>query len=170
MRVTKVNAARKPAGTCLGCREPVQVGQGYSWCKPRYGGRRVRHATCLPFRPSETTSNAKIGALLDLQVDQEPQFEWDPEAPMSDDIEIECRSWQEDTAAAIREVAGEFEEAASNLEDGFGHETSQSTELREQGESVEEWADRICDIDPLNHSTYGEWVDEFNAELGDCPL
>lgn len=48
---------------------------------------------------------------------------------------------------AIRELAGEKQEAADSIESGFGHETTQSGELREQGESLESWADDIESTD-----------------------
>jgi hypothetical protein len=59
---------------------------------------------------------------------------------------------------AIRELASEKEEAASNMEDGFGHETEQSNELRETADALEGWADELENI---------SWPDEPEAVEGE---
>lgn len=55
----------------------------------------------------------------------------------------DVESARDDAVNAIRELAEEKEEGAGNIEDGFGHETTQSGELREQAESLVSWADEI---------------------------
>ena len=64
----------------------------------------------------------------------------DPEEVTADDI----MQVLTDCAEAIREVAGEYEEAADNIESGFGgNPTSVSDELREKAETLNSAADEV---------------------------
>jgi hypothetical protein len=44
-------------------------------------------------------------------------------------------------------LAEEKGEAADNMEEGFGHETYQSQEIREQADQLESWADEVEQVD-----------------------
>jgi len=48
-----------------------------------------------------------------------------------------------DAADGLRDLAQELTEGADNIEDGFGHETYQSEELRERAEALEGVADEL---------------------------
>ena len=48
-----------------------------------------------------------------------------------------------EAASAIREIAEAKRESASNIEEGFGHETSQSDELNDVADTLENWADDV---------------------------
>jgi RecJ-like exonuclease len=61
--------------------------------------------------------------------------------------EEDVQSALDSAAEAVKEIAEEKREGASNIEDGFGHETSASTELAEIADSLEEWADEISSAD-----------------------
>ncbi len=136
-RVTRVTKARKDQGPCGKCREEIRAGSPYLHWSFRYGGkhRRCTKPGCAP-KPSDTTSNEKVSRLLAIQEGLEEI--------------VGNRKGSEDLVAALndagseaREVSGEYEEGAQNIEMGFGHETEQSTELQETGERVEEWADAL---------------------------
>lgn len=49
----------------------------------------------------------------------------------------------QEAAEAIRELAEEKSEGAQNIEDGFGHATSQSEELSDLADQLESWADAV---------------------------
>lgn len=140
MRVNWVKHAAKQ-GTCEACPEAIEVGQPYNWIKSRRGPKRSRHATCRRFRPSDLTSNDKLSRLYSIQ----------------ERIEDEASAWGllestdladlvtalDDAAVEAREVADEYRETAENLEQGFGHSTSQSEEIASNGDEVDGWADEL---------------------------
>lgn len=91
----------------------------------------------------------------------------------------------ETLAEEVRNVASEYEESASNIVDGFGHETYQSEELQDKAYELEAWADEIesClsaeppdilaghsieDI-PALWATYQEEVQSEVAITSECP-
>lgn len=49
----------------------------------------------------------------------------------------------ENAANDVREIAEARRESAQNMEEGFGHSTTQSEELEEQADALESWADEI---------------------------
>jgi hypothetical protein len=48
-----------------------------------------------------------------------------------------------DVAEGVREVAEEYRESASNMEEGFGHATSMTEELEEKADELDSWADDV---------------------------
>jgi len=53
-------------------------------------------------------------------------------------------------ADALESVYEDYRESASNIEDGFGHETQQSQELNETADEIEAWAEEVREA--LNNS------------------
>ena len=53
----------------------------------------------------------------------------------------------DDVADAISELAEEKRESASNIEEGFGHATSQSEEAEQRADDLDGWADEIEQAD-----------------------
>jgi len=45
-----------------------------------------------------------------------------------------------DAASSAEEMAGEYEESVSNIEEGFGHPISMSEEMQEKADAFNEWA------------------------------
>lgn len=102
-----------------------------------------------------------------------------------------------DIADQIDAVAEEYQESADNIEEGFGHETSMSDELRSKYDELTSWAEEIRstdfedtpeepvfdpDGDGTEHEEHEEWLmDEFEpwrdacieaitSIVGDCPV
>lgn len=137
-RVYQVKAARKPT-TCQKCRKEIAVGDPYKWSKPRSGKwasgmKLVRCGTCV-FRPSELMTGKMSGVYAATEGYDDDTMN----AACPRDL-IEAMNA---AAEGIREVAEEYQAGSQNIEDGFGHSTSQSDEMREQGENLEGWADEI---------------------------
>lgn len=128
-----------PNHSCDKCRKEIEVGQPYKWIAPKsgpYGGRKMfRCGTCPSWQIWEYSSSLSA-RLAEVVHNAEEALE---SCENKDDFE----SWQTETADSIREIAEEQREKASNIEDGFGHETSMSQELNEQGDEIESWADDV---------------------------
>lgn len=140
MRVTVDDKSRpKPLLRCESCGKDIEIGTPYKHVTPKsgpYGGyQRNRHADCPTWRPSELSSS-KMAAIMAAQESFEDQIasaeDWDTIKQLLDEV-----------AEAAREVASEYGESADNMEDGFGHETSASAELREKSDALEGWADEL---------------------------
>jgi len=160
MRVTIVKAAKKATRErCLQCGFAINIGQGYQWVKPRYGGRKVLHTTCRRFKGSETISNDKLSTLAAYIEDAEDEL---------NELDLdEASSFLQMVADNIREVAEMYSDAKDAIEDGFGHETSQSEEMGDYADQLEEFASDVegTDIDEWDESAY---EDEWQAiEAGD---
>lgn len=143
-----------PMPKCGKCGNEIEVGAPYKWVKTKsgpYGGTvKYRCSTCPVWRPSELSSS-KMAEIMAAQEELDDQL---PAAESVDDLE----SLRDNLAEAIRGVAEQYEESASNMEDGFGHETEQSMELRERAESLEAWADEVesVDFDDFDEDDIGE--------------
>jgi len=139
---------------CSACGQPIEVGQPYKWFKmklSRGGIKKSYHETCT-IPPSHRTTS-RMGIIWDAQaaVDFSAAEDFDG-----------IRQELETFAETVREVAEEYNESAQNIEDGFGHATYQSDELRERGEALESWADEIEQWD-----FSGEEPDEGDYETTD---
>lgn len=136
-QIHTVMKARKLQGACGRCGAPIVKGDGYQWVKlNRWAGRMVRCATCA-FRPSELTSNDKLAAIYAAREDAEAATAAYAAGDLTGEGVAEAL---EATGEAVREQAQAFEEAANNIEDGFGHETCQCEELRDSAGQAEDEA------------------------------
>lgn len=136
---------------CGKCGVTIEVGQSYLWWANRAPGQRQGHkqVRCLEHRPSiaEMTPGRR-GQLYQLQEDVGNAL---GEATEPGDV-IGCA---EQAAEGLRELAGELQEGADNIESGFGHTTSQSEEMAEKAQELESLADTIeSAVDD------SEWPDE----------
>lgn len=132
-----------PMPKCGKCGKTIEVGQPYKWVKTKsgpYGGaKKFRCADCPSWRPSELTGSAALGTLYGAQEAAEDALgEWSPEDGVDALGEILTT-----LAEGVREAAETYEESASNMEDGFGHETYQSDELRSKAEELNGQADEV---------------------------
>lgn len=144
-----------PPFTCDSCRAPIPVGTPFKFIsvKRQYGGITYRrHETCPTWKPWEysTALWARIAQIQAMDVDTSGAS---PEDSIEDLVS--------DFAEAIRELAGEKEEGADNIESGFGHETEMSQQLRETAGSLNEWADEFENIDLPE-------LDQEDQECQDC--
>jgi hypothetical protein len=131
-----------PNRACEKCQKEIEVGSPYKWVKPKsgpYGGRlRVRCAACPTWTPAELTSSEFLSLIYSTQdAAQDALSNWDRET--IDDL----RSALSEFADGLREAAEVRTQAADNMDDGFGHSTSMSEDLRSEGEQVEGRADEV---------------------------
>lgn len=144
-RLNTVKAARKPRTEgrgmprCGKCGVTIQVGQPYLWWANRLPGARSGHkqVRCVDHRPSlaEMTPGRR-GQLYQLQEDVSSALE--AAASPADVIAA-----AEQAAEGLRDLAGELQESADNMESGFGHTTYQSEELAEKAQELERLADDL---------------------------
>lgn len=190
MRVTVDDKTKpKPNLRCGACGKDIEPGTPYKWVKTKsgpYGGSKMnRHEGCPTWKPSELTSSKMAGVYA-------AQEECDEQIGSCEDVSS-LEELRDSIAEQIRGVAEEYEESAQNIEDGFGHETSMSEELREKAESLNQWADDIeqltfddysgADIDDLEEDDedgitaaeeeWDDWLESQRAvlqeEVGNCP-
>lgn len=142
-RINRVKKARKPQGNCGKCGKAIEIGMAYiHWSnratKAGRGWRRVRctDRECFPRRSEYSTTSDKLAQLMDAQDDAGNTI--DNTAEIS-----ELEAALESAAEIARSVGEEYEESAQNIEDGFGHETYVSEEIREKAQACESWADAL---------------------------
>lgn len=129
-----------PPLRCGKCDTLILPGQPYKWIEPKMRGMMVRCADCPNWNVWEYSDSlsARVAQIQDTAANI---LSSDFDSP--DDL----RSDLEEIASEIRSLAEEKEEAASNLEEGFGHETYQSQEISEQADQLNDWADEIENVD-----------------------
>jgi hypothetical protein len=104
--------------------------------KQQFGGRDLfRHDGCPDWQQWEY-SNSLSARISQIQSTVINPGGWEAE----DDPKSEAESIAEE----IRGLAEEKNEAADNMESGFGHETEQSQELSEIADNLESWADDVA--------------------------
>lgn len=129
----------KPMPRCgyEGCKHEsreIKVGESYKWIEPHGRGVMTRHADCPTWNVWEYSSSLSA-RIAEIQGTNDVP---DDLAEPSD-----ATSWLEDVAQQIRDLAEEKRESASNIEEGFGHETEQSAELNDIADQLESWADDL---------------------------
>jgi hypothetical protein len=130
-----------PPYTCDSCQKPIEIGTPYKNVTPKsgpYGGRqRNRHESCPTWEVWELSNSwsARIAQATELPV---RGFDASSAENVGD-----FEGLASELAEAIRELAQESEEAADNIESGFGHETFVSEEARERAQILESWADEF---------------------------
>lgn len=137
----------------------ILPGQGYMWIKPKsgpYGGRqRNRHAQHPAWQVWDYSNS------LSAQV---ARIEHDAtDAVDGVETEDDVQSLLDDAADQITELAEAKRESAQNIEDGFGHPTSQSEELESQADELEGWAEDVRGTDIPTQDDFGG-----EADCEDC--
>lgn len=147
MKVTESDKDQPLANhRCETCGSEIKVGDPYKHVTPKsgpYGGHTRRRCAPCPIWDAWDLSNA-LWARIEQVIS--PAQDAVEDAKSDHDADT-VRTTLEEAAGGIRELAEEKTEGAQNMVDGFGHETEQSEELREQGESLEQWADEIESAD-----------------------
>ena len=185
MRVTEADKSQPlPNHVCDKCGKEIEVGQPYKWIAPKsgpYGGsKKYRCGECPTWHLWEY--NYSRGAQV-----ARVQYEGGDAISSAESLD-DIKNALEEAAGEIRSLADEAEEGANNIEDGFGHETYQSQELREQSESLNSWADECEEWEPseeepdlsdfedegdesaedqFTHAT-DEWLDNIRQEAQDA--
>ncbi len=127
-RTTTVKHNRKER-TCKVCQEPIRIGDPYKWVHPRYRMRVDAHPNCTI--PASMTSSSKMVAVWSAQ---EEYAKLTTPADKRADAEL--------MAETIREVAGEYSEAASSQQEFFP-DSEVAQENEDKGNELEAWADEI---------------------------
>lgn len=165
---------------CYTCHEPIEVGASYAWAQPsRFSMRYNWHTTCKAPRASALESNDKRAAAMAAFEDCYDQLDelrttdhgvdtdvdtTEDDGTVAETVVESIKSILESCAEAVREAAELWRESASNIEDGFGHATSQSEEFESNADEVESVADEVESIDVPEYSesdwdSFEEWVD-----------
>jgi len=131
----------------------IKVGESYKWIEP--SGQRVknRHEDCPTWNVWEYSSSlsARIA-----------QIQNDGPSDSYESLE-DAQAWASEKAEEIRGLAEEKRESASNIEEGFGHETYQSAELNEIADNLEQWADDLENIDLPEYPEGGSNCDDCDG-------
>ncbi len=127
-RLNTVKHSRQ-ARICRVCNGDISIGETYNWVHPRYMRRVDAHTTCVI--PVSMTSNSKMVAIWSAQEEY---------AKLTDPMDKKADA--EMMAEAIREVAGEYSEAASNQQEYFP-DSEVAQENEDKGNELESWADEI---------------------------
>jgi len=172
MRVNHVKACRKSPGECGACGKVIEIGQPYKWAKGRYTAKKIRCEKCL-FKPSDLTSS-KMGTIYDAQEDAQKNIDgWDGEDGSVDDL----RSALEELASVVNEVAEEYRDSASSVNDVVQN-NPMAEEWEEKADSLESWAGELEgasleDYDEDNEQSKDDWVEEQRSEargvVENCP-
>jgi len=162
MTVT-INDKTKPLPNrkCGKCGVEIKVGDPYKHTSPKsgpYGGRTLYRCESCPNWQVWEYSSSMSARLAQIQHEA-----WETFDNTTFESQDDVTSWLEDVASQVRELAEEKEEGAQNIEDGFGHETQMSEELRETAEQLSQWAD---DIEGADVPDYPE-VEEVDCEQCD---
>jgi len=149
MNIKHVKACRKSPGQCSGCGKPIEIGQPYKLVASRFSAKKIKCNDCN-FRPSELTTS-KMGTVYDAQEATEKEVEeWTGE-----DIG-NLSSALEDLAGTAREVAEEYQESISNM-----NNNPLTDEWQEKADSLESWAD---DLEGVQFEEYGDQSDGTKKE------
>lgn len=132
---------------CEKCGRAIEVGQEYQEVrqKRQLGGvTRRRCSTCPKWLASELTTSEFLARLLEAE-ESEPDVGIDPDDPVSTIENLEAL--RDHYAEACHEAAQVRWDAADAMDDGFGHETEISSNLREQGDQADDIGDQLDDVD-----------------------
>jgi hypothetical protein len=149
-RVTRADRSQPlPNRKCGRCGAEIQVGEGYYWWANKLPGSRsgYKQIRCSEHPPTlAERTPGRAGQWMQMEEGFGKQIA-DTDSYTEDG---EFSGLAQDIASEIRSFGEEFTESAENMESGFGHETEQSTELRERGDRIIEAADEIegMDFDP----------------------
>lgn len=171
-RITKAGISKKTR-TCRVCQHQVQPGEGYKYMDrktgPRSGYRLFFCFVCVP-KPSHHASGRTQELMEITEGAEEAVGKVDHSQEGMEDLWITI----EDVVSSINSLAEEIRDSANAIEDGFGHETQQSTNMSETADNLETWAgelegagERAEDID--NNDDAEELISEIQGMLGDVP-
>lgn len=150
---------------CGSCSNVIEVGQPYYWWANRIGRSSSKHFRCEGHRPkpSEMAGSQYQQASLAAQEEVTDALGSDDLSDLSAALEGVADTIESDCAEALRQ-------SAENIEEGFGHATSQSDELRERADAFDEWARALRDAADQVGSAASE-VAEIEDGHGDegCP-
>lgn len=168
MRVISVDKAQKPQGTCGKCGTEIPAGSPYRWAKGRYSGRKVRcnRYECR-FRPSELTGSDKKSRVFQANEQVEDAIVLFRDGGDLEDL----KSAVEGAASDLNEVAGEYRDSASNMEQTFTGGSPMIDECNEKADEIEALAQECEGFQPDEfqedevEQEEGETAEEYEARV-----
>lgn len=123
---------------CTKCRTEIKPGDPYKWFSTRIGRMSQRKDFCdnCQIRASDQTTSPHLQTIYLAQ--ESAQDSIGDGATLTDLAEA-VRGYAE----GVREAGESYGESADNIEEGFGHETYQSEEIREKSQACESLADEL---------------------------
>ena len=91
-------------------------------------------------RPSQVESNPTRASYLMLQEDLVDALDTATEVEDIADV-------MSDASSEFESIVEELRDKATNIEDGFGHETMMSSEFNERADEVEAWAENLTSLE-----------------------
>ena len=148
---------------CGRCTKPIAAGDEYLWFQHAFSSKVIRCLQHYP-RQSELTTSDKLARLFSIQEGFDDLLKELLKATNADEVV----SFLESAEDEAREVGGEYNESADNIEEGFGHETSMSEEIRGKGDSCETWANALS---TAKDEVESRWIQaqESEEELPEDP-
>jgi hypothetical protein len=148
---------------CDFCADPIKVGMPCKQLEPFRAPKIRRHETCPDWKMSERESNeAASNVWAALEALEATTEVWRSE--VQDTTDANYPDAIRECANEIREAATLRTESADSLEEGFGHSTDQTEELRAKADEYEAWADEletVADtIEAAVHPVDGEIPDD----------
>lgn len=145
---------------CGHCGGTIAKGDPYRWWANRLPGARSGYKQVRCMRPDCRPTMAEMtpgrrGQLMQIQEEGSAQI---ADARSVEDLQ----SIAESLAGEVRDLAQELVDGADAMVEGFGHDTYQSDELRERGETLESQAEELESVD-LNEYD-GSLDDDFDEE------
>lgn len=169
VHVKKARKSKK-VRKCGECQHEIQPGEMYKYARQRVGyprfGTVVRY-WCADHYPGryEFIQSAKRRALAEATDTLDEALAGDFDMDTATDV-------FESAASDVEDIAEMHRESAQNIEDGFGHPTSQSEEFNEKADQVEQAAEslRSADFPPEPESPDPddeEWTERWIEEDAD---
>lgn len=144
-----------PNHVCDRCGKEIIPGEPYKWVPIFRGPRKNRCGACPKWSSWELSSS------LEARLEEIAHNFWQDLDGAGSDGEL--KDAIDEIVNAVREIADEKDEAADNMEDGFGHPIPQSDEMHELAEALRSWADEIEDA---NVPGLEEYADDDDNEEG----
>lgn len=133
-RINHVKKCRKDQGRCSGCGKDIPIGSAYKWFAKRFGPRYKFHSGCN-IRPSQL-SGSKYAVIYDAIEDGEEEID---KATNGDELKDVLQT----VADMAREVAEEYEESYSNMEEQFPSGCPVMEQIEEYKDECEQFADTL---------------------------
>ena len=151
----------------------IKKGEVYYKWSFRFGGS---YKSKTNPRPSQLTQGKMSGVLAAME--ELEDFEIDGDTETGD-----ISSALSDAASQIAEVAEEYRESGSGMEDGFGHATERSDALQEFADELESFAQDVEGMDipdkpeddsvdnpDYDESVMDDWIDEVRSAMSDLDV